>query len=144
MSRGKPSSKALSKEHYVLLAEFRYRLRKFLGFSEAAAISHGVSPQQYQAMLAIQGFPGRDWVTVGELAEKMQVAHHSAGGLARRMERLGLVAKSASAEDRRSVQIRLTSKGLGVLTRLIQAHKSELELIGPDLIELLRQASSKS
>ena len=77
---------SLSKADYEALAEFRYALRKFLGFSEAAASEHGVTPQQYQALLAIEGFPGRNWVTVGELAEQMRIAHHSAVGLVDRMQ----------------------------------------------------------
>ncbi|MDQ8180704.1 MarR family transcriptional regulator [Pelagicoccus sp. SDUM812005] len=133
----------LKKEDYELLSEFRYRLRKFLGFSENAAIEHGVTPQQYQAMLSIHGFPGRDWVTVGELAEKMQIEHHSAGGLVRRMESAGLALKEAFAEDRRVMQIRLTEKGLSILDKLIRVHHDELRLAGPHLIELLNEASRK-
>ena len=80
----------LTKADYELLAAFRYALRKFLGFSENAAIANGVSPQQYQTLLAIEGFPGRNWVTIGELAEQIRIAHHSAVGMVDRMEGLGL------------------------------------------------------
>ena len=85
---------SLSKTDYETLAEFRYALRKFLGFSEAAASEHGVTPQQYQALLAIEGFPERNWVTIGELAEQMRVAHHSAVGLVDRMETMRLVKRT--------------------------------------------------
>ncbi|MDQ8184620.1 MarR family transcriptional regulator [Pelagicoccus sp. SDUM812002] len=142
MPKRKQAAK-LKKEDYELLSEFRYRLRKFLGFSEAAAIEHGVTPQQYQAMLSIHGFPARDWVTVGELAEKMQIEHHSAGGLIRRMEASELVRKKASEEDRRVAQIRLTPKGLKILSKLIRVHQDELGLVGPDLIGLLNEAARK-
>ncbi len=134
-------STKLKKADYELLSEFRYRLRKFLGFSENAAIARGITPQQYQALLSIQGFPGRDWVTVGELAEKMQIEHHSAGGLIRRMELADLVQKESSEEDRRVMQIRVTAKGLDVLTKLIRAHHDELRIVGPKLIGLLNEAS---
>src|SRR6185312_15801055 len=60
----------LTKKDYELLAQFRHTLRKFLGFSEAAAIGHGITPQQYQVLLAIEGYPGRNWTTIGELAEQ--------------------------------------------------------------------------
>ncbi|MDQ8182255.1 MarR family transcriptional regulator [Pelagicoccus sp. SDUM812005] len=133
----------LKKEDYELLSEFRYRLRCFLGFSENAAIEHGVTPQQYQAMLSIHGFPGRDWVTVGELAEKMQIEHHSAGGLVRRMETAELAKKEASPDDGRVMQIRLTDKGLSILSKLIRVHQNELGLIGPNLIDLLHEAARK-
>ena len=91
----------LTKADYELLAAFRYALRKFVGFSENAAIANGVSPQQYQTLLAIEGFPGRNWVTIGELAEQMRIAHHSAVGMVDRMEGLGLLKRASSEQDRR-------------------------------------------
>lgn len=140
-----PRAKApasLTKADYELLAEFRYTLRKFLGFSEAVALKHDVTPQQYQGLLAIQGYPGRDWVTIGEFAEQMHVAHHSAVGLIDRMEALKLVRRAAGKEDRRQVQVRLTPKGLGVLEKLYRAHREELQSVGPQLVGLLRRATT--
>ena len=102
----------LTKADYELLAAFRYALRKFLGFSENAAIANGVSPQQYQTLLAIEGFPGRNWVTIGELAEQMRIAHHSAVGMVDRMEGLGLLKRASSKQDRRRVQVRLREKAI--------------------------------
>lgn len=132
----------LNKADYELLAEFRYTLRKFLGFSEAVALEHGVTPQQYQVLLAIQGFPGREWVTVGELAEQMQVAHHSAVGIVDRMETLRLVRRAISREDRRRVEVSLTAKGLAVLDKLYRAHREELQSVGPQLVGILRRAAA--
>src|SRR5688572_31885903 len=103
-------NKTLSKTDYETLAEFRYALRKSLGFSEAAASEHGVTPQQYQALLAIEGYPGRNWVTIGELAEQMRVAHHSAVGLVDRMETMRLVKRTSAKDDRRRVRVTLTAK----------------------------------
>lgn len=142
MSRtAKPAAK-LGKADYELLAQFRYTLRKFLGFSEAAALRHGVTPQQYQVLLAIEGFPERNWLTVGELAEQMQVAHHSAVGLVDRMVALGLVRRTPSQEDRRRVQVTTTAKGLRVLEKLFRKHRAELQTVGPALIGILRQATT--
>lgn len=135
-----PADANLTKADYELLAEFRYTLRTFLGFSEAAARQHGVGPQQYQALLAIEGFPGRNWVSVGELAEQIRVAHHSAVGLVNRMETLGLVSRTASREDRRRVEVALTPKGREILEKLYRVHKEELRSVGPQLIGLLRRA----
>lgn len=142
MSRTVKSAAKLGKEDYELLAQFRYALRKFLGFSEAAAHEHGVTPQQYQALLAIEGFPGRNWVTIGELAEQMQVAHHSAVGLVDRMTVLELVRRTPSQEDRRRVQVTLTARGLNVLEKLLRIHREELQTVGPSLIGLLHRATS--
>lgn len=133
----------LTKADYELLAEFRYALRKFLGFSEQAASTHGVSPQQYQALLAIEGFPGRNWVTIGELAEQMRIAHHSAVGLVDRMETLRLVKRSPSAEDRRRVHVSLTAKGLKLLEKLYRVHRAELRSCGPQLVELIQKAATR-
>ncbi len=79
----KKASARVTKAEYEALAAFRYNLRQFLSFSESAAASAGLTPRQYQAFLAIKGFPGRDSVTIGELAEQLQIAHHSAVGLGR-------------------------------------------------------------
>lgn len=135
------SKPSLAKSDYELLAKFRYILRRFLGFSEAAALALGVTAQQYQAMLAIQGFPGRTWVTIGELAEQMQIVHHSAVGLVDRMQALRLVRRAVSPEDRRQVRVSLTAKGLATLERLYRTHRQELQSTGPELIELLRCAA---
>lgn len=142
MSRMSQSARALTKADYELLAQFRYTLRRFLGFSEAAALARGVTPQQYQVLLAIEGFPGRNWVTIGELAEQMQVAHHSAVGLVDRLEVLRLVRRTTAKADRRRVEVRLTAKGLAVLEKLYRAHRTELHSIGPRLIGLLQRAAT--
>ena len=134
----------LTKADYELLAAFRYALRKFLGFSEDAAIANGVSPQQYQTLLAIEGFPGRNWVTIGELAEQMRIAHHSAVGMVDRMEGLGLLKRASSEQDRRRVQVSLTKKGNYILEKLYRIHRAELRSVGPQLAALLQKAASRA
>lgn len=133
----------LTKSDYEALAEFRYALRKFLGFSEAAAAEQGVTPQQYQALLAIEGFPGRNWVTIGELAEQMRIAHHSAVGLVDRMEAMKLVKRRAAAEDRRRVRVSLSAKGLKLLEKLYRVHRDELRSCGPQLTAALQKAAAR-
>jgi DNA-binding MarR family transcriptional regulator len=134
----------LTKVDYEALAEFRYALRKFLSFSETNAKAHGVSPQQYQALLAIEGFPGKKWVTMGELAEQMCIEHHTAVGMVDRMEKLGLVDRHPLPEDRRRVQIALTRSGLRVLEKLYRVHWDELRLSGPKLVASLQKASARA
>jgi DNA-binding MarR family transcriptional regulator len=133
----------LSKDDYQTLAEFRYALRKFLGFSEDAASEHGVTPQQYQALLAIAGFPGRDWVTIGELAEQMRIAHHSAVGLVDRMSAMRLVKREPEKTDRRRVRVVLTAKGRKLFEKLYRVHRNELRSSGPRLSALLQKAASR-
>lgn len=128
-----------SKEDYQTLAEFRYALRCFLHFSENAAETAGLTLQQHQALLFIIGFPGREQVTIGELAERLQVRHHSAVGLVDRLAEQGLVERIPNEEDKRQVFIGLTPKGIKVLKSLASVHREELRNLGPQLCIMLEQ-----
>jgi DNA-binding MarR family transcriptional regulator len=123
----------LTKEEYETLAGFRYMLRQFLRFSEESAESLGLTPQHHQALLAIKGFPGRERITIGELAERLQIRPHSALGLANRLISHGLIERETAEEDRRQVYIELTPRGSEVLERLTAVHKDELRRIAPQL-----------
>ncbi len=129
--------KPLVKSEYETLAAFRYALRQFLRFSEAAAQEAGITAQQHQALLAVKGFPGRDRVTVGELAERLQLRHHSTVGLVNRLVAEKLVIRAPSAEDRRQVLIQLTSRGEKILEKLAAVHRQQLWRIGPEIRQLL-------
>lgn len=132
----------LSKVEYEALAEFRYALREFSMFSEAAAKAVGLTPRQHQALLAIRGFPGRDTLTVGELAQRLQIQPNSVVGLVDRLAAEQLVARSTAAGDRRQVLVSLTPRGLSLLEQLSKAHRAELRRIGPRLRELLQSLHS--
>jgi len=129
----------VSKAEYETLAAFRYALRQFLHFSEEAAQRAGLTPQQHQALLAIKGFPGRDRLTIGELAERLRVRHHSAVELADRLMAERLVAREPGTADRRQVYLTLTARGEKVLEKLSAAHKEQLRRVGPQMGELLRR-----
>jgi DNA-binding MarR family transcriptional regulator len=116
----------LSKVDYESLSEFRYQLRRFMHFSEQAARSGGLTPLQYQLLLHVRGFPGRDWATVGELAERLQIKPHGTVALISRCEDSGLVCRQTGSTDRRQVEIRLSSAGEEILERLAGLHKVEL------------------
>lgn len=134
--------KKLSKSQYENLAAFRYALRQFLRFSEDAAKRAGLTPQQHQALLAIKGFPGRDTVTVSELAERLQLRHHSTVELLDRLASLKLIAREPSVTDRRQVNVLLTARGEQILDRLSSPHEEQLRRIGPKLTALLDQLSA--
>lgn len=108
------------------LAWFRYRLRRFLRFSETTAHRAGITPQQHQLMLGVAGYTGRGWATISELAEFLQEQHHAVVGLVERTVRSGLVRKEHSRHDRRFVRVRLTRRGAAVLKRLTERHLMEL------------------
>ncbi len=128
---------SFSKEDYKTLADFRYALRCFLRFNETAAQSAGLTLQQHQALLFIIGYPGREQVTIGELAERLQIHHHSTVGLVDRLEGQGLVERIQGQDDRRQVFIRLTEKGASVLKGLASTHREELRHLGPQLCSML-------
>jgi len=127
------SRKRLSKKDYESLSDFRYALRRFLRFSEEAAEAVGLTPQQHQALLAIKGFPGRDRVTNGELAERLQVRHHSVVGLVNRLEAQGFIVREQGESDRREFYITLTERGAELLERLTAVHQEELRHVAPQL-----------
>jgi DNA-binding MarR family transcriptional regulator len=126
-----------SKDDYHTLAEFRYALRCYLRFSEEAAQSVGLTLQQHQALLFITGFPGREQITIGELAERLQIRHHSAVGLVDRLVEQGLVRRVVNLNDRRQVFIGLTEKATTILESLATKHRDELRHLGPQLCSLL-------
>src|SRR5918996_1028997 len=108
----------LKKGDFEALSEFRYQLRRFLRFSEDAVREEGITPLQYLLLLHIKGQPGREWATVGQLAEKLQAHHHGTVALVSRCENLGLVKRKPSESDRRRVEIHLTAKGARVIEKL--------------------------
>jgi DNA-binding MarR family transcriptional regulator len=131
----------LSKAQYELLASFRYALRRFLHFSERAAYAAGITPQHHQALLAIKGFPGRESASVGELAERLQIRHHSAVGLVDRLVAEKLVRRQSARNDRRLVHVRLTRRGERVLEALSALHQTQLKTLGPELRRMLARLS---
>ncbi len=127
----------LSKSDYEALAALRHTLRQFLRFSEEAAAAEGLAPQQHQALLAIKGFPGREQVSIGELAEKLQLRHHSAVGLVNRLGQEKLIRRHKAPDDRRKVLVSLTRRGQHLLAKLSSSHRQELRRIGPAFRKLL-------
>jgi DNA-binding MarR family transcriptional regulator len=127
----------ISKQHYELLAALRRALRQFLSFSQEAARTAGLTPQQHQALLAIEGFPGRNYVSIGELADCLQLRHHSAVGLVDRLVALRMLQRTPSKADRRRVEVRLTAQGHRLIERLSAVHLRELHQLGPELHQLI-------
>lgn len=138
----KSPSTILSKSDYEALADFRYRLRRFLRFSEEVSQQHGITALQYQLLLQLKGFPGRDWATVAELAERLQAHHHGTVTLITRCEKAGLVGRRKGDGDKRFVQVYLLPKGNKLLDKLALLHRDQLLEFDPALIAsaLSRQA----
>jgi DNA-binding MarR family transcriptional regulator len=128
----------LSQLDYRALSRFRFQIRQFLHFSEEAARADGLEPQQHQMMLEVEAWEEEGGPTVGHLAERLLIRHHSAVGLLDRLEEHGYVERARSEEDRRQVRVRLTRTGADKLHRLSRQHREELRQSGPALVEALR------
>jgi DNA-binding MarR family transcriptional regulator len=125
----------VDKQQLQRLSVFRHQLRRFLRFSEDAAREAGLTLQQYQLLLHTQGFEGRDWASVGELAQRLEIQPHAAVALATRCEQLGLVRRQHNASDRRLVEVHLSAKGRRRLERVALQHESELEALSQVLAQ---------
>lgn len=131
--------KRLTLADYQALAEFRFQIRKFLHFSEEAVQSAGLERGQYQMMLAIKGMPGGIRPRIRELANRMQIQHHSAVELVNRLEHGGYVTRERAQDDRREVLLALTPKGEKVLAALALHHHDELQSAAPALVAALKK-----
>lgn len=130
---GAVAADPLTKQDFEALARFRFGIRRYLRFSEEVVRSHGLSPQQYQLLLALAGAPGREWALVRELAEWLQLRHHSVVELVNRAQAQALVRRNPDPDDARAVRVRLTEQGELVLARLSALHRDELARMGTTL-----------
>ncbi len=125
----KHRTRDLAKTDFEQLSEFRYQMRRFERFSEQAAQNEGITPLQYLLLLHIKGYPGREWATIGELAERLQAQHHGAVALVSRCEAIELVERRVSERDRRQVEVHLLPAGEALLARLAELHRAELRTL---------------
>ncbi|HZU21213.1 MAG TPA: MarR family winged helix-turn-helix transcriptional regulator [Terriglobales bacterium] len=129
----------LSESEYRALAAFRYHIRRFMRFSEEAAREAGLETQQYQLLLAVKAEPGAP--SMGDIAERMQIQHHSAVELVNRCANNGLVRRVPDESDRRKVMLELTPKGERILRQLARPHRAALSTMAPMLVQALQQIS---
>jgi DNA-binding MarR family transcriptional regulator len=119
-----------TKSEYEALSEFRFQIRRFERFSEDAVQAVGITPLQYLLLLHVKGFPGRDFATVGELAERLQAKPHGVVALVTRCEEHGFVERRQGTADRRQVEIHLLAAGEKILRHLAELHRTELQSLG--------------
>lgn len=137
-------TQSIKHSDFQALAEFRYQLRRFVRFSEAAAREAGIEPQQHQLLLAVKGIPDGEVPRVAYLADRLQIQHHSAVELLDRMERKGLVARIRGENDRREVLVQLTAQGDHLLSELTRHMRAELRSAAPTLVSALRRLTERS
>jgi len=136
----KPMAKSMSSAEYRALAEFRHQIRQFLNGSEQAARAAGLEPQQYLFLLALRGLPVGKTATIRELAERVQLRHHSAVEMVNRLERQQLLRRERSRTDRRQVILHMTPRSEKILSRLARQRIAELRTAAPALVRALTAA----
>jgi DNA-binding MarR family transcriptional regulator len=129
---------------YKAMAELRYQIRRFLRFSENAARQAGIEPQQHQLLLAVRGLPDGIKPTIGVLAERMQLQHHSTVELIDRLVERGFLLRLRSTDDRRQVLVKLTHNGEEFLQKLSLHHLQELQSAGPAFVRVLQNLLKKT
>jgi DNA-binding MarR family transcriptional regulator len=133
-----PGVEQLSDTEYGVLARFRFALRVFLRFSEDAARAAGVTPSQHQLLLAVRGFPTGE-PTISDVAEWLQLRHHSTVELIDRAVEADLLVRQTDEADRRRQRLALTEHGERVLASLSTAHEEELRRFHEEMSEILRE-----
>ena len=139
-----PPGEPLSTHDYQRLSAFRYLIRCFLEFSEAAAVEAGLTTRQHQALLAIKGAKDGALPTIGYLATRLRIQHHSAVELVDRLVQSGLVSREQNQTDRRQVKLQLTATAERLLAALSSIHLGELKRMKPTLLALLDQVDGVS
>jgi len=128
----------LQPDDYEALANFRYAMRKFLSFSRRSLKAEAqLTPEQYEALLALKACSLKGGLTIGQLSERLQVKHHTAVSLVNRMAEVGLVRREAGEDDRRQVFVRMTPAGSRILAQVAVLHRREIRLRSPEMIEAL-------
>ena len=127
--RSQRGTRRFSDQDYRDILTFRDHVRRFLAWSEAQAKAAGLTAAQHQLLLAVRGHPGPAPPTVGDVAEHLQLRHHSAVGLIDRAEAAQLVRRVPDAGDRRVVRVVLQPAGAEALEHLTALHVTELAVL---------------
>jgi DNA-binding MarR family transcriptional regulator len=130
----------LKADDYDALASFRYAMRKFLSYSKQVLASEAdLTPEQYEALLALKAFSGSTGLTISQLSERLQVKHHTAVSLVNRLVVARLVLRKTGVEDRRQVFVKLTASGQRLLEKVAALHREEIRARSPEMIEALQR-----
>ncbi len=132
-------TRQLSDTDYVALATFRHALRVFLRFSEDAARTAGITPAQHQLLLTVRGWTGDEPPTIADLADRLQLKHHSTVELIQRAEGRGLVTTRTDPDDLRRQHVGVTAEGESVLESLTVLHRDELRRFRTEMHDVLRE-----
>jgi DNA-binding MarR family transcriptional regulator len=93
-------------------------LREFL------RVQHGTTLPRFDVMAAL--YRRREGVTMSELSRMLLVSNGNATTVVDRLEADGLVRRTPSETDRRTVFVALTAEGLAQFERLAEGHEAEV------------------
>src|SRR5262245_61267416 len=130
-------SKTSAQPDFKAMAELRYQIRRFLRFSENAARQAGIEPQQHQLLLAVRGLPDVLKPTIGVLAERMQLQHHSTVELIDRLVDRGFLFRLRSTDDKRQVLDKITQDREGYLKQISLNNLLELKSAVSEIVKIL-------
>lgn len=133
-----PLEPDLSDREYHSLARFRHALRRFETFSSAAARAAGLAPAQHQLLLAVRGHPDAT-PSIGDVAEILEIKHHSATELVARAEANGLLERHPDPSDRRRIGLTLSEQGTRQLAALSFVHRDELRRFRREMNDVLQE-----
>lgn len=136
--RAVDAAQPLTDEEYGALATFREALRAFLHFSEEAAKAAGLTPSQHQLLLAVRATAPAGSPTIGDVAERLKLKHHSAVELVDRAVAGGLVKRVPDENDQRRQRLVLTRLGENKLASLSALHRDELRRFREQVLTPLR------
>lgn len=100
--------------------------RALVGVAARSLAGIDVTLPQYRALVVVGSRPG---VAVGGLAEALDVHPTTATRLCDRLVAKGLLRREQSADDRRAVELRLTSSGRRLLQRVITHRRRDVAAI---------------
>jgi len=112
------------------LASFRKALRRLLRRSEEHARQAGITPQQYLVLLAVKGQEDRDWASINEIGDILQLKHNAVVGLVDRCQAASLVRRESHTNDRRVVMVSLTHEGDKILEEIANNNIAEVRSLG--------------
>ena len=112
-------------------AEIQYAITRILRATRHAVRASGLTRRQYELLLMLKTFPGGAQPSIGDLAKRLGIRHHSAVGLADRLERRGLARRR---RIRRQVILEATPKGATAVQAIVFAERQYLRTIAPALL----------
>lgn len=116
------------------------RLADFVLFTQRSCILN-LSPELNKGNISFPQFflltylSSEEYLTMSDIAKKMGHSTAAATGLVDRLEKLAYVERVHAAEDRRKIMVRITSKGIDLVSKMRSEIATDLAGILADLDE---------